>query len=116
MKQEFQIESYDREDYQVVAHCVKGTRYIPVYIPLNKFEFWLRTSDKLCWELNLSDHSGSHVQTTGNMDVNEYWDGDMPYIYADLYEYIVTHPITFRCTVVENSLQSLLNEFEKPAL
>lgn len=109
MKQSFNIESYTIEGDNIVVMCEKWNRGVPVTIPKHLFETFLLGQDKLDWELNSSDERGEHVQKTGRMTIEEYWEGDMAYIYQDLYEYIVFHPITFRGELISDSRISIVN-------
>ena len=111
----FIIEGYDREvkDGYIIVECEKNDILIPVEIPEKKFHLFLREEDKLSWIMDSSDHTGEHVQASGDMSYEEYWNCETRYIYEDLYEYITTHPINFRGKIYENALESLLPAFER---
>lgn len=74
--QQFSIESYEVTNDEVIVMAEKYNSAIPVTIPKDKFEWWLRLEDKLNWELNTSDHQGEHHQFFGTMSLAEYWDSD----------------------------------------
>lgn len=76
-------------EYEIIegiinCHC-EGDGTIGVKKSL--FELFLLTNEKLEWELNYSE-AGEHIQKTGSMTYDEYWEQDMPYVYQDLSEYI----------------------------
>lgn len=110
--QQFKIEGYDLINNEIIVDIEKYSISIPVTIPLDKFEWWLKTNDRLQWEMNLSDHQGVHQQFTGTMSLEEYWNTDTSQIKEDLYGYISTNPITREGVVYSNSLQSLLLAFD----
>jgi len=110
--QHFTIESYEVTNEEVTVMAEKYNIGIPVTIPRDKFEWWLRVEDKLNWELNTSDHQGQHQQFFGTMSLAEYWDTNSQYIKQDLYEYIIGHPINREGVIYTNSLESLLLAFD----
>ena len=59
------------------------------FIIRQKFENWLRFSDRLNYEMNYSDHNGEHIQETWVMSLEEYWGLTRKEIIKDLYDYIV---------------------------
>lgn len=107
----FKVEGYEA-DNEITVMLEKYSIAIPVTIPQDKFEFWLRTEDKLQWVLNTHDHSGYHQQFQGTMSLQEYWDTATHCIKQDLYEYITTHPIKRDEVVYTNSTESLLLAFD----
>jgi len=114
MKQQpqFKIESYELDNNEITVMLEKYSIAIPVTIPQDKFEWWLRTNDKLQWVLNTHDHSGYHQQFQGTMSLAEYWESDTHHIKADLYDYITTNPIKRDDVVYTNSTESLLLAFD----
>jgi hypothetical protein len=58
--------------------------------PMKDYYNFLRRNDKLDWELNLSDDRGEHVQSTGLMSMEEYWNTSHTYILLDLEEFLVS--------------------------
>lgn len=114
MKQQpqFNIESYEVADNEITVMLEKYNIGIPVIIPQDKFEWWLRTNDKLQWELNLADHTGTHQQFNGTMSLEEYWNTGSQFINADLYDYITSNPITRDGVVYTNSVDSLNLAFD----
>ena len=92
---------------------IEGTKEIEIKIPLIKFEKWLYENDKLNTEINYSDNRGEHVQIESTMNFYEYWNLDNSCILEDLYEYITSNPIVFRNTVFEDSVNSILSQFNK---
>lgn len=112
MQPQFKIESYEIANNEIIVMLEKYNAGIPVTIPQDKFEWWLRVENKLDWELNASDHQGQHQQFFGTMSLAEYWDGDKHYIHNDLYEYITSHPIKKDGVTFSNSLENILLHFD----
>ena len=110
--QYFAIESYEIANNEITVMLEKYSIAIPVKIPLDKFEWWLRTNDKLQWELNTSDHTGQHQQFNGTMSLDEYWATDSHYIRQDLYQYICSNPINRDGVTFTNSVDSLNLAFD----
>ena len=110
--QQFEIENYELCNECITVITEKYNAEIPVTIPRDKYEWWLRLEGKLEWEINTSDHQGGHHQFYGTMSLYEYWDSDSQYIKADLYEYIVSHAINRDGVLYTNSLESLLLAFD----
>lgn len=110
--QQFSIECYEVCNDCITVITEKYNAEIPVTIPRDKFEFWLRLESKLDWVMDTSDHQGEHHQFNGTMSFDEYWSSDSHYIKADLYQYIVSHPIQREGVVYTNSLESLLLAFD----
>lgn len=78
------------------------------------FENWLRFSDRLNWEMNISDHNGNHVQETGVMSIEEYWSLDQNSIKTDLYDYVVIKVLDVKVFDVFQSLGNILNPIYSP--
>lgn len=109
----FEIEQYYLQDSKIEVDIVKNELLITIYIPTEKFKNWLEDDGRLDFCLDSCDHSGNHVQVTGKITFEEYLEGNKRmYILQDLYEYIVTNPITYRKKIYENSLDSILAAFE----
>lgn len=109
---QFKIESYEIANNEITVMLEKYSIGIPITIPQDKFEWWLRVNNKLDWTMDTSDHQGEHQQFFGTMSLGEYWDGDKHYIHKDLYEYITSHPIKKDGVVFTNSLESILLAFD----
>ena len=105
--QQFNIEGYDITENEITVSTERYMIAIPVTIPLDKFEWWLRVNDRLKWELR-----GSEKTITGTMSLEEYWQTDPRCIYQDLYAYIISNPITRDGVVYTNSMGSLLLAFD----
>ena len=58
-------------------------------ISLEKFELFLLTHDRLNWQINYSDQNGNHVQRSGVMSMDEYWDSNKQYILEDFNDFLV---------------------------
>lgn len=117
MNKHFNVESYNVKRYIFPEDIIdvmieKNNKGIPIQIKLEDFELFLITKDKLDWQLDLSNECGEHVQRSGKMTMEEYWEGDLSYIYNDLYEYITTHQIKYKGIIRPNSVESILNAFE----
>jgi len=105
----FNIENYDVTDTEIVATTERYKIAIPVTIPRDKFELWLRVKGKLQWTI----HTGGKIQQfTGTMSLPEYWAIDQQHIKQDIYEYIILHPIKRDGAVYSNSIDSLLLAFD----
>lgn len=65
-------------------------------IAVEKFELFLLIHDRLNWEINYSDHNGNHVQRSGVMSMNEYWDSNKEYIMEDLNYFLVTQKLDIK--------------------
>jgi len=111
-QRQFKIESYEIANNEISVMTEKNYIAIPVTIPLDKFEWWLRVEDKLQWVIDTSDHTGEHQQFTGTMSLEEYWNTSDIDIHNDLYEYIFSNPIlTIDGVIYSTGLDSLLFSF-----
>lgn len=105
----FNIENYQATETEVIVTTERYSIAIPVTIPKDKFELWLRVKDKLQWTI----HTGGKIQQfTGTMSLSEYWATAAKFIQQDLYEYIINHPIKREDVVYSNSVESLLLAFD----
>lgn len=86
---------------------------IEIKVPVSKFQDWLIFDERIEWELNFSDYTGSHVQSSGTMSFEEYFMSNEEQIFQDFYDYIVSHPINFRGQLYINSTESILSQFAK---
>ena len=105
---QFNIETYEVANTEIVVMTEKYSIGIPVTIPQDKFEWWLRVNDKLQWQIKGSDNQS----ITGTMSLDEYWATGMMYITPDLYQYIITNPINRDGVVYSNSVESLSLAFD----
>lgn len=107
----FEVIKYEVKECIIEAQIqgLKETskKVIPIFISRKKFEEFLSDRGKLDWELN-SEEAGEHIQKSGTIDIEDYYIDSHPYIYEDLYEFIVSHPIVFRNVLHYNSLTSIL--------
>lgn len=84
MKQAFSID----EITQTHIHLDNG-----VLIVKSHFERWIDDNDKRDWESNTSEETGSHVQMTGKMDWDQYYESN--YLLSDILQYLkVRNPNT----------------------
>ncbi len=111
-QQQFTIESYEVVKGVIIVMLEKYDIGIPVTIPQDKFEWWLRVEDKLQWVFDTSDHTGEHQQFNGTMSMDEYWATSDIDIHNDLYGYITGNPITYEGAVFTNSMDSILLAFD----
>jgi len=109
MKQQpqFKIEGYKIANNEITVILEKYSIAIPVTIPQDKFEWWLRVNDKLQWLI-----TGSEQSISGTMSLDEYWQTDPVQIKQDLYDYITTNPIKRDDVVYSNSVDSLNLAFD----
>lgn len=56
-------------------------------VPRRYFDEWLSDTGRLEWELNSSDHTGAHVQQSGVMDLDTYYQHPHYVIIADIIDY-----------------------------
>jgi hypothetical protein len=85
---DFEICGFRNQFIKIFINHAKDSSFVEeerlIYKPL--FEMFLKTNDKLNWELNYSE-AGEHEQKTGTMNIDEYWESGMSYITEDLLEY-----------------------------
>lgn len=112
MQQQFTVESYEVVKGVIIVMLERYDIGLPVTIPQDKFEWWLKINDKLEWVMDTSDHTGDHQQFTGTMSLEEYWATSDIDIHKDLYGYIIGNPITYEGVVFTNSLPSILLAFD----
>lgn len=105
---QFNIENYIVANNEIVVMAEKYSIGIPVTIPQDKFEWWLRVNNKLQWELKSTESQ----PITGTMSLDEYWNTDSHFIRQDLYQYISSNPIKRDDVVYSNSLDSLNLAFD----
>ena len=108
----FLIDEFETMGTEIVVSLTKSNLLIPVLIPVDKFQLFLLKNSKLDWELNHADHSGEHIQASGRMTYDEYWNSDPDYIKQHFYEYITTNPIMFRGQEYENTVQNINLQFD----
>ncbi len=107
--QQFNIADYELKDNEITVTTERYSIHIPVFIPVDKFEWWLKINDRLQWEIK-----GSGQNITGNMSLAEYWATDPAHIKQDIYGYISTNPIvTAEGDFFSNGLDSLLLAFDR---
>lgn len=109
MQHEFEIESYRiiEKTNSILVYIKRGKLAIPITIPKEQFEFWLRTSQRLMTVMVLHEPGTKNKQVDAVMSKDEYWKLDDAEIHNDLYDYIVTHPINYRGITYERSLTSI---------
>jgi len=112
MQPQFNIEGFEITDNQITVNTEKYSIIIPVVIPLDKFEWWLRMNDKLEWNMNLG---GDVVEAFfGKMSLPEYWAIEPEHIKQDLYQYISTNSIiTKEGDFFSTGVDSLVLAFDK---
>lgn len=108
----FEVESYfsafHKNDEMLEVVLKNGGKRAVAYIPKKKYEFWLLTSGKLLWSITRREAGVHRVEELeGTMTHKEYWSQDMPYIYDDIYEYIMTHPVVSRGNVFSEETRSI---------
>lgn len=70
------------------------------HIPLDRFESWLKKSDRLQWVNDYSDASGEHCQETGEYSLEQYWELPSALIKNDIYDFIVIHFVSIKETLL----------------
>lgn len=80
------------------------------HIPLDKFQAWLKPTDRLQWVHDWSDHDGDHCQETGEYSLDQYWQMAHAFIKHDIYEFIVIHFVDpFKG--IKNSITKMTTEY-----
>ena len=112
--QHFEIENYRfiEKTNSVLVYIKRDKLAIPITIPKEKFEFWLRTSQRLMTTLVLHEENQETIQADAVMSKEEYWKLNHKEIHSDLYDYIIGNPINYRGTLYERSLVSINYAFE----
>jgi hypothetical protein len=77
----FTIQEYNRFSREILVETVDGRQWA---IQEPDFEKYLQRNGLLDWELNYADHEGKHIQETGTMDIDDYFEQDKRYIKPDL--------------------------------
>lgn len=105
--QQFKIEGYELENSQITVMLEKYNIAMPITIPQDRFEWWLRLNKKLEWEISAPD-----LKLLGNMTLDEYYKTDDQHIKQDLYSYITGNPITREGVLYTNSMESIMLAFD----
>lgn len=105
----FEIEDFNLWEDEIEVFLTKGEVQREKNIPRAKFENWLKDSGRLDWEDNYSDHTGEHVQETGSMTIDQYWDDcHFEQKCFDLYEYLILHMDVRKVFDVESPIFRIL--------
>src|SRR5690242_12814304 len=88
LQQLFEIDNFTLYDKFIEVELSNYEFDKIINIPRAKFECWLKHEGRLEWTMDYSDHTGEHIQKTGIMDIDEYWDCNTN-IETDLYDYII---------------------------
>lgn len=109
MKTLFEIIDFavEHDDNEIIAQL--DTQHV-CHIPLNKFQAWLKRTDRLEWINDSSDHNGDHVQHAGTYTLDQYWQLDTAWIKRDLYEFIAIHFID-PFTGIKESIIKITREY-----
>lgn len=108
MEQAFNIENYQFvKNNNILVYIVRNKVAIPITIPKELFELWLLTAQRLITILVLHSEGDKPQEQDAIMSYEEYWQLPDEEIHADLYSYIISHPIVFRGQVYNNPLVSI---------
>jgi hypothetical protein len=99
----FTIQEYNRFNGEVLAETVDGRQW-----PIQEadFEKYLERNGLLDWELDYADYEGEHIQQTGKMDLDDYFEQDERYIKLDLQTYLESKYIVQNVTGYINAMVS----------
>ena len=99
----FTIEEYNRFNGEILAETVDGRQW-----PIQEadFERYLERNGRLDWELNYADHEGEHIQQTGKMDLEEYFETDPKFVRLDLETYLESKYLVKNVTGYINDMVS----------
>ena len=99
----FTIQEYNRFNGEILAETVDGRQWP---IQEKDFQKYLERNGLLDWELDYADYEGEHVQNTGKMDLEEYFEQDERYIKLDLEAYLVSKYVVKNVTGYINNMVS----------
>jgi len=89
MKKQFKVIDFNKDQFtNILTVDLDCNR---CHIPLDKFEKWLGSTDKLNWVHDWSDHDGEHCQESGRYNISQYWDMSQKQIQHDIYDFIDIH-------------------------
>lgn len=111
MKKLFKITDFsvEHDDNEIIATL--DTQHV-CHIPLNKFERWLKQTDRLEWVHEYSDNTGDHIQETGRYTMDQYWGMSRAYLKYDIYEFIGIHFID-PFTSIKESIIKINREYAR---
>lgn len=108
MQQHFNIENYRFvKNNNILVYIQRDKLAIPITVPKEQFELWLLIAQRLLTVLVLNDPQHGEKPVDAIMSYEEYWKLPDEEIHADLYSYIISHPIVFRGQVYNNPLVSI---------
>jgi hypothetical protein len=88
---------------EILAETVDGRQWP---IQETDFEKYLERNGLLDWELDYADYEGEHIQQTGQMELEEYFDQDERYIKLDLQTYLESKYVVKNVTGYINTMVS----------
>ena len=97
---DLKIADFNRFEGEIMVETIEGKQYV---IAENVFEDYLKRNSLLSWEFNFSDHTGSHVQTEGEMTLDEYFFQADELVKIDIVAYL-------QSKIVINGLFGALND------
>jgi len=89
LRQLFEIDDYNVWEKEIECFLVNNTQEKEINIPREKFEQWLEDSDRLDYCHDSVDYKGDHIQETGTISIDHYWDNIFIDKKPDLYDYIL---------------------------
>lgn len=89
VKQLFEIDEYTLWDKEIEVFLMNDTQEKEINIPREKFEQWLEDSGRLNYCNDSVNYAGDHIQETGTISIDHYWDNIFIDKKPDLYDYIL---------------------------
>ncbi len=108
----FNVDQFEVMENLIEVSIMKAGVSIPITIPKDKFLFFLLRDGKLDSEMEYELLGENKIPITSTMSQQEYWATAKKDIQQDLYEYIISNPITYRGNVFTNSVMQLNNSFD----
>lgn len=107
----FEIDEYELFDEEINVTVTNGHQEKEIPVPRERFEKWLKYDDRLEWIRDSVDHLGEHVQQTGTVPAEMYWEDFHSYrIKSDLYDFIVLKMADHRTIFdIEKPIKEILN-------
>lgn len=88
MKQ-FTIDDFELLENEIEVFLVVGESEKEIIIPRQKFEDWLKRTDRIEYCLDGVDSFGDHEQITGVIPIDAYYSDYRERAVNDLYDYII---------------------------
>lgn len=110
VKQLFEIDDFNLWDKEIEVFLIQGEKEKEKSISRAKFEKWLEDSGRLDYCNDAVDHEGEHVQVTGTIDIENYWDDILLDKRQHLYDYILLNIDPEKIFDIESPLKRILED------